>query len=388
MPVAQRAAVRAQLQPLSLGSAPHSQVAVGHDDGAREKYGARQAQGVANVRGVGRVAHQRRGGEVDLDDAPWEGDGRQEERREAPGEGDEEQRPPPRHQGGALQRVKHRHVPLQADHGQRVHARGVDGGVAEGHDVAQGVGSVRVALQHAYRQVQGHYQEPEGGVRNGQGQQEVPGVSGPARYGGRNHQEHRDVPQSDHDAQNDDDSDFDGPVSQLLEARGVRAWQGAFGWRRPAHRRVHFSSQCHTGKQNMNGMKANKIRNRKRLKANRTGSRCGSVFHCNNQQHLRQLVLQGPRSALQGCSRIQWVTTPPAGLKPLLFHFRQKSALNQSLVPVCTSVWNEGGFSPPEPFLYLENKGINAFIWGKKRILIVLGKCKHQIEGRRFNWIK
>lgn len=296
---AQGTAQLAQLQPLSLGSAPHSQVAEGHDDGAREEDGARQAQGVANVGGVGRVAHQRRRGEVDLDDAPWERDGRQEERREAPGEGDQQQRPPPRHQGGALQGVEHRDVALQADHGQRVHAGGVDGGVEEGHDVAQSVGSVRVALQHAHRQVQGHDQEPEGGVRNGQGQQQVPGVSGPARYGGRDHQENRDVSQGDHDAQNDDDSDFDGPVSQLLEARGVHAWQGAFGWSRPAHRRVHFSSQCHPGKNNMNGTNVNKIRNRKRLKANLAGSRRGSVLYCNNQQHLRQLVVEGRRSELQ-----------------------------------------------------------------------------------------
>lgn len=360
MPVAQRTAGLAQLQPLSLGSAPHSQVAVGHDDGAREEYGARQAQGVANVRGVGRVADQRRGGEVDLDDAPWERDGRQEERREAPGEGDQQQRPPPRHQGGALQRVKHRDVPLQADHGQRVHAGGVDGGVAEGHDVAQSVGSVRVALQHADRQVQGHDQEPEGGVRNGQGQQEVPGVSGPARHGGRNHQENRDVSQSDHDAQNDDDSDFDGPVSQLLEVRGVHAWQGAFGWSRPAHRRVHFSSQCHTGKQNMNGKNANKIRNGKRLKAKLTGSRCGPVFYCNNQQHLRQLVQEGRRSELQedpvGHNASSWAKT-------FVVPFQAEISIKpESLVPVC---YRNGGFSPPEPFPYLENKGINRFLWRK-----------------------
>lgn len=153
VPLTQRTAVLAQLQPLSLGSAPHSQVGVHHDDGAREKYDTRQAQGVAHICGVGRVADQRRGGEVDLDDAVWKRDWRQEERREAPGEGDQEQRPPPRHQSGVLQRVKHRNVPLQADHGQRVHAGGVDGGVAEGHDVAQSVWPLRVALQDADRQV-------------------------------------------------------------------------------------------------------------------------------------------------------------------------------------------------------------------------------------------
>lgn len=52
----------------------------------------------------------------------------------------------------------------------------------------------------------------------------------------------------------------------------------------------------------MDGMiNSNKIRNQKRLKANLTESCCVSVFSGNNQQHLRQLVLGGSRSALQTC---------------------------------------------------------------------------------------
>lgn len=216
-PAATRAAVFAQLQRLPLGGAPHPQVGVGHDDGAGEEYEARQAERVAHVGGVGRVAHQRRGGEVHLDDATRKRDGRQQDGGEAPGEGDEQQRPPARHQGRVLQRVEDRHVPLQADHGQRVHAGGVDGGVAEGHRMAERVGPLGVVLQHAHPQVEGHDQQAEGRVGGGQGEQEVPGVPGPACHGGADHQQHRNVAQSDHQAQSHYDAHLDGPVVELLE---------------------------------------------------------------------------------------------------------------------------------------------------------------------------
>lgn len=146
VPLATRTVVFAQLEPLSLRRAPHSQVGVRHDDGAGEEYKARQAEGVPNVGGVGRVADQGRGGKMNLNDAPWERYGRQEARGEAPGEGDQEQRPFPRQQRGVLQRVKHRDVSLQAYRGQGVHAGGVDGGVAEGHDMTEGVWPFGVVL--------------------------------------------------------------------------------------------------------------------------------------------------------------------------------------------------------------------------------------------------
>lgn len=175
-----------------------------------------------------------------LDDAVWEWDWQQEEGGEAPGEGDQQQRPPPGHEGGVLQRVEHRDVPLQADGGQRVHAGGVDGGVAESHDVAERVRAVRVVLQEADAQVQGHDQQPERGVCGRQGEQEVSRVPRPTGHRRRDHQQHRNVSQSDHQAQSGYDAHFEGAV--LQQPLGVSSWRVGVvgGWQ--AGRLPHCSS--------------------------------------------------------------------------------------------------------------------------------------------------